>query len=128
MAAQPFMQASLKTDPRKDWSMVRCPVLVMSGSLDHQVQAEENVTGIVAALKTGGNVNVDSAVLTSLNHGFQTATTGDGDEYAKIDETIAPIALQKIAGFARASGSGTQAPGGRDGVLQVPKLSQQHNK
>jgi pimeloyl-ACP methyl ester carboxylesterase len=101
MASQAFLPVSLKTDPRADWAGVHCPVLVLNGSLDHQVPAEENVAGIVDALKTGGNVHVDSAVLPSLNHGFQTATTGDEDEYVKIDETIAPIALQKIANFAR---------------------------
>ena len=101
MAARAFLPAGLKTDPRKDWSRVRCPVLVLNGSLDHQVPAEENVAGIVGALKAGGNAHVHSAVLPSLNHGFQTASTGNEDEYATIDETMAPAALQQVAGFAR---------------------------
>jgi pimeloyl-ACP methyl ester carboxylesterase len=107
MAAQAFLPVSLKKDPRTDWSRVRCPVLVLNGSLDHQVPAEENVAGIVGALRTGGNVHVDSAVLPSLNHGFQTASTGKEDEYARIDETMAPVALQKVADFARAQVAAT---------------------
>jgi fermentation-respiration switch protein FrsA (DUF1100 family) len=102
MAAQPFMSVALRADPRRDWSRVRCPVLVLNGSLDHQVPAEENVAGIRAALEAGGNVRVDWAVLPGLNHGFQTATTGKPDEYDQIDETMAPVAMQKIADFVRA--------------------------
>jgi uncharacterized protein len=102
MAAQPFLLVSLKQDARADWSMVRCPVLVLHGLLDHQVPADENVAGIVNALKTAGNVHVESAVLTSLNHGFQTAKTGKPEESANIAETMAPIALKKIANFSRA--------------------------
>jgi pimeloyl-ACP methyl ester carboxylesterase len=101
MAAQPFLPVILKADPRKDWSKVRGPVLVLSGSLDHQVPPEEDVAGIVAALKTGGNTGVEAEVLPSLNHVFQTAKTGKEDEYATIDETMAPVALQKVADFAR---------------------------
>lgn len=102
MAAQPFMSVALKADPRSDWSKVRCPVLVLNGSLDHQVPAEENTAGIRAALGAGRNVRVDWAVLPGLNHGFQTATTGKPDEYDKIDETMAPVAMQKVADFVRA--------------------------
>lgn len=102
MAAQAFLPVSLKSDPRLDWSRVKCAALVLHGSLDHQVPAEKNVAGIVGALRTGGNVLVESAVLPSLNHGFQTAITGKEDEYARIDETMAPIAMQKIADFVRA--------------------------
>ena len=102
MAAQPFLPVLLKSDPRMDWSKVKCAALVLHGSLDHQVPAEKNVAGIVGALKTGANALVDSAVLPSLNHNFQTAVTGKEDEYARIDETMAPIAMHKIANFVRA--------------------------
>jgi pimeloyl-ACP methyl ester carboxylesterase len=105
MAAQPFLPVSLKADTRKDWSKVACPVLVLNGSLDHQVPAEENLAGIVGALTSGGNTRVESSVLPSLNHGFQTARTGKDDEYAKISETMAPAAMQKVADFARAQGA-----------------------
>ena len=105
MAAQPFLPVSLKTDTRKDWSKVACPVLVLNGSLDHQVPAEENVAGIVGALASGGNAHVESTILPSLNHSFQTAQTGKEDEYAKIDETLAPAAMQRVADFARAQGA-----------------------
>lgn len=105
MAAQAFLPVSLKSDPRQDWSRVECAALVLHGSLDHQVPAEKNVAGILDALRAGGNALVESAVLASLNHGFQTAITGKEDEYGRIAETIAPVAMQKITDFVRARSS-----------------------
>jgi hypothetical protein len=37
--------------------------------------------------------------LTGLNHLFQTAKTGSPAEYAQIDETISPVALDKMANW-----------------------------
>jgi pimeloyl-ACP methyl ester carboxylesterase len=101
-AAQPFLRVSLLSDPTASWRAVRCPVLALNGSLDHQVPAEGNLAGIVAALKAGGNQKAESATLPSLNHLFQTAKTGDEEEYAALDETMAPLVLQRISAFVKA--------------------------
>lgn len=100
VAAQPFVRGLLLADPRPDWRKVRCPVLALNGSLDIQVPPD-NLTGIVAALAEGGNKRLESAVIPSLNHLFQTAKTSSEKEYATIAETIAPVALQRIAAFVR---------------------------
>lgn len=100
-AAKPFLRASLMSDPPAFWRAVRCPVLALNGTLDHQVPADENLTGIVGALRAGGNRRVESEKLPSLNHLFQTAKTGKEDEYGKIEETVAPLVLKKIAAFVR---------------------------
>jgi hypothetical protein len=42
---------------------------------------------------------VEAAILPSLNHLLQSATTGREDEFATIEETMAPIVLQKVAAF-----------------------------
>lgn len=99
-AAQPFIRVVLMANPQRDWRGVRCPVLALNGGLDHQVPPE-SLAGIVASLREGGNIKVEYAVLPSLNHLFQTAKTGGENEYAEIDETIAPVALQRISAFAR---------------------------
>jgi pimeloyl-ACP methyl ester carboxylesterase len=99
-AEKPFLRASLMANPQIDWRAVQCPVLALNGSLDHQVPARENLAGIVAALRAGGNEKVESAELPSLNHLFQSAKTGAEDEYSMIDETLAPLVLQRIAQFA----------------------------
>jgi hypothetical protein len=98
-ADKPFLRATLLSNPHDAWRGVRCPVLALGGSLDHQVPAKENLAGIVAELQAGGNLRVDSAELPSLNHLFQTAKTGTEDEYEKIDETLAPIVLRRITQF-----------------------------
>ena len=74
-------------------------MLALGGSLDHQVPAKENLAGIITAFSAGGNRKVESAEVLSLNHLFQTAKTGAEVEYDKIDETLAPIVLRRIAQF-----------------------------
>ncbi len=100
-AEKPFLRVSLQADPPADWRAVRCPVLVLNGALDHQVPAAENLDGIVAALHAGGNRQVESEILPSLNHLFQTAATGRDDEYGSIDEALAPTVLQRIEQFVK---------------------------
>ncbi|MDQ3039364.1 MAG: hypothetical protein M3R16_06155, partial [Pseudomonadota bacterium] len=64
-----------------------------------------SLAGIVASLKAGGNTHVESAILPSLNHLFQTAKTGSEDEYGTLPETFAPGAMEQIAAFVRAQGT-----------------------
>lgn len=99
-ATKPFLRATLLSNPQVAWRQVRCPVLALGGSLDHQVPAKENLAGIITALNEGGNNRVESAELLSLNHLFQTAKTGTDDEYKKIAETFSPVAMHRIAQFA----------------------------
>ena len=95
--ASPWFRYFLTYDPRPTLMKVKCPVLAINGSLDVQVNADENLSQIEQALKAGGNVNVTIRKLPGLNHLFQSARTGAIDEYAKIEETIAPSALEAIA-------------------------------
>lgn len=99
-ARRPALRAVLLSDPRDDWRHVKCPVLAINGSLDHQVPPQ-SLMGIRQALIEGGNPNVETEVLPSLNHLFQTARTGSEEEYATIAETMALGALKRIASFVR---------------------------
>jgi hypothetical protein len=58
-----------------------------------------SMTAIVKALAAGGNREVESAIIPSVNHMLQTAQTGAETEYAQIDETVAPVILQRVAAF-----------------------------
>jgi pimeloyl-ACP methyl ester carboxylesterase len=93
----PWMTYFLDYDPRPALEKVRVPVLVLNGSLDRQVLADQNVPAIEAALKRGGNTQTTVRILPGLNHLFQTATTGGGNEYGSITETFAPAALDEIS-------------------------------
>ncbi len=99
-ASKPFVRAMLLADARADWRAVRCPVLALGGELDVQVPAKENIDAIVASLQAGGNRRVEAHVLPALNHLLQTASSGAEDEYATIEETIAPAVIERVARFA----------------------------
>jgi len=86
----------LTYDPKPALTKVKCPVLAINGQLDLQVPPKENLSAIEGALKTGGNTNYTIQELPKHNHLFQSAQTGAISEYAKIEETISPIALKAI--------------------------------
>ncbi len=86
----------LTYDPKTALMKVKCPVLAINGQLDLQVPPKENLSAIEGALKTGGNTNYTIQELPKHNHLFQRAQTGAISEYAKIEETISPIALKAI--------------------------------
>lgn len=67
---------------------VKCPVLILNGSEDLQVPAQENVTAIETALKMGGNDRVTSQILSGLNHLFQKCNTCQINEYGTLSETF----------------------------------------
>lgn len=84
----------LTYDPKPTLEKVKCPVLAMGGKLDLQVPAVENLQAIKNALREGGNKDFSIELLPGLNHTFQHAKTGAPAEYAQIEETFAPEALQ----------------------------------
>jgi hypothetical protein len=92
----PWFRYFLVYDPQPALKKVKCPVLAINGEKDLQVPSKENLSAIERARKAGGNKKFVVKELPALNHLFQTATTGAPAEYAKLEETIAPLALQTI--------------------------------
>ena len=92
----PWMRYFLTFDPRPALEKIQVPVLALNGDLDVQVDAEQNLTAIAAALEKGGNQSVTVHRLPEHNHLFQRAKTGLVNEYATIEETISPKALNLI--------------------------------
>jgi fermentation-respiration switch protein FrsA (DUF1100 family) len=86
----------LSYDPRPTLAKVRCPVLALVGDKDLQVAAAENLGEISRVLKEAKNPKVTPTELAGLNHLFQSCKIGSVTEYAQIEETIAPVALQVI--------------------------------
>jgi hypothetical protein len=99
MAAPPALRQLLLSDAPGSWRQVKCPVLALGGDLDVQVPAKENLAAIRQALAEGGDRRAQTQSLPGLNHLFQDAGTGLPDEYGKIDETMSPIVLARIADF-----------------------------
>lgn len=92
----PWMKHFLVYDPIPEATRLSIPVLVLNGEKDTQVPPTENLLPIEAALRQAGNPDVTAEILPGLNHLFQTATTGAPTEYAGIEETFAPAALETI--------------------------------
>ncbi len=96
-AASPWFRFFITHDPKVTLRQVKCPVLAINGELDKQVLPGDNLPAIEQALREGGNRDFTVKELPGLNHLFQTAKTGNGDEYARIEETMSPVALETVA-------------------------------
>lgn len=97
-------------DPATELAAVGCPVLALFGGKDVQVDPALNRPPIEKALRTAGHA--DSAVETfaACNHLFQTCATGAISEYDTIEETLAPVVLERITAWL---GERLGPPGGR---------------
>lgn len=95
----PWFRSFLLHDPAEDLRNLRTPILALLGGKDLQVPADENAAVIRAALEEGGNPDATVEVLEGLNHLFQRAGTGAPAEYAQIEETIAPSALERVSSW-----------------------------
>jgi len=93
----PWMLYFLKYDPVPALQKVKCPVLAINGEKDLQVPPKENLSAIKAALEKGGNKKASIKELPGLNHLFQECKTGSPSEYAAIEQTFSPAALDEIA-------------------------------
>lgn len=92
-----WMRYFISYDPATDLRKLTCPVLAINGMKDTQVDATANLAVIKESLTKAGNKHFEIKALPSLNHLLQTADTGDAGEYEKIDETMAPAAMELIA-------------------------------
>ena len=93
----PWFRFFLTYDPRTALRQLKIPVLAFNGELDLQVPPKQNLPEIAKALKAASNKKAQTVELPKLNHLFQTAKTGGVSEYAKIEETLAPIALTQMS-------------------------------
>jgi uncharacterized protein len=107
----PWFRHFITYDPAITLRKVTCPVLAINGEKDLQVPPKQNLPVIRKALTQAGNKNFEVDELLGLNHLFQTAKTGAISEYAEIEETISPVALDKITNWIlkQTAGDGTSA-------------------
>ena len=97
METDAWMKYFWSYDPAPALKKVSCPVLVINGELDQQVNADLNLPAIEAALQAGGNKQFTIRKMPKLNHLLQTAKTGAGQEYGKLEETVAPAVLEEVS-------------------------------
>jgi pimeloyl-ACP methyl ester carboxylesterase len=92
----PWFRHFLTLDPRPALRRVKVPTLVLAGDLDLQVDPDQNLPEIEAALKAAGNKKVTIRRFPGLNHLFQATTSGSSAEYGAIEETMNPAVLETI--------------------------------
>lgn len=95
----PWFRTFLVLDPVNYLTKVHCPLLALNGSLDVQVPSKENLAAIEKAMIFGGNSHYSIEEIPDANHLFQHAKTGNVDEYGKIEETMSPEVLEKVAAW-----------------------------
>lgn len=95
MMTSPWMLAFIGYDPQTSLQKVTCPVLAVNGEKDFQVLPDLNLNAIEKGLKHNKDVTIKQ--FKDLNHLFQTSETGALSEYAEIEETFAPIALNYVS-------------------------------
>jgi fermentation-respiration switch protein FrsA (DUF1100 family) len=97
----PEVRSLLAHSPSVPLRDLRCPILAVYGGKDLQVPAASNLPAAAAALTDGHAESFTLVNLSGLNHLFQTARTGNLEEYAQSEETISPRALDTIAAWLR---------------------------
>ncbi len=91
----------LRSKPSDYLKAVKCPVLALNGDKDFQVPSKDNLSAIQSSIESNGNQNVTTVELENLNHLFQESTTGMSNEYAEIEQTIAPKVLELISNWVK---------------------------
>jgi pimeloyl-ACP methyl ester carboxylesterase len=97
MMEAPWFRFFLDYDPLPNLKALQVPVLALYGQKDLQVPVKPNLALLKKALQDGGNKDADVRELPELNHLFQHAYSGTPAEYAAIEETFSPEALQIIS-------------------------------
>lgn len=91
--SEPWLFA-LSYDPAEDLGQITAPVLAVFGTLDTQVDAEQNATALEAALAENPDVTI--VTIEGANHLFQQAVTGGVDEYPTLEQTLMPEFLNTV--------------------------------
>ena len=92
----PWFRYFLEINPLKHIEKLSIPVLAINGENDTQVEYQSNLDGIEKALKRANNKQYVIKSYPNLNHLFQESTTGEIDEYGKIEQTISLNVLSDI--------------------------------
>ena len=99
MVSSPWFRGLVEYDPAPTLSKLSCPVLAINGEKDLQVPPDTNLPPIRKALAASGTKNFEVDELPGLNHLFQTAKTGGIGEYSENEETMSPVAMEKVASW-----------------------------
>jgi uncharacterized protein len=93
----PWFREFIRYDPVSLIQKITIPVFAVNGHLDRQVSANENLRSISDNLIVATLVRSRIQQYPGLNHLFQSAQTGNPNEYGKLRETFSPQVMEDIA-------------------------------
>ena len=94
----PWFRLFVTYGPGTALRAVKIPTLALNGEKDLQVPFKQNLPAIESALKAGGNTDVHRAIVSQSESPLPDESgTGLPGDYARIQETMAPVVLETIA-------------------------------
>lgn len=117
-ATGPWYRYFMQFDPKPFMQGLKMPVLAINGDKDIFVAGKENLNNWKNYLQEGGNKNVTTVLLPGVNHVLQHCKTCTAQEYASLDETIAPEILETITSWLKAN---VRQPLQKDNKAVIPR-------
>lgn len=93
----PWIRYFYNYNPVNEIRKINIPAFALYGSNDTQVPPKYHLQPVKDALTASKSKEYDVILLEGLNHLFQESKTGRISEYAQIEQTFAPQALEKIS-------------------------------
>jgi len=93
----PWLKEFWTYDPQATIRKVRQPILLLQGSLDHQITPEQ-ATMLEQAARESGNKDVTKRIFPNLNHLFLPAKTGTVEEYSSLATSAIGDDVLKVMG------------------------------
>lgn len=96
--ALPSLTSFLYHDPAEDYEKLEIPVLGLFGGLDKMVTIEQNKDRMERALLRS-SANFQAITFDKANHFFQTANTGNREEYGTLEKAFVEHFLEEISNW-----------------------------
>jgi len=93
----PWLKEFWTYDPQETIRKVHQPILILQGSLDHQITPEQ-ATMLEQAAREGGNKDVTKHIFPNLNHLFLPAKIGTVEEYSSLATSTIGDDVLKVMG------------------------------
>ncbi|EOZ99218.1 hypothetical protein A33Q_0596 [Indibacter alkaliphilus LW1] len=95
----PWVRYFYNYNPVTEIKKIKVPALALYGSNDTQVPPKYHLQPVKESLALSESKNYEVVLIEGLNHLFQESKSGLISEYSQIEQTFAPVALEKISSW-----------------------------
>ena len=99
MIDSPWLTSYLKYNPAADVNKIKCPVMILNGENDKQLNSTVNLQTAEKIFSKAAKAKSLFKSYPGLNHFFQPSKTDSPTEYAKIETTISEDVLSDITSW-----------------------------